>query len=336
MSGGTILDQAPAAPVAKPAPSPLVPLPASVEIAVLGGGAAGLACARHLARSGRDVHLFEAEPEVGGRMRTIIDRDRFHLDAGFHVLLTGYPAVRRDLDLASLRVRPFEPGAIVAARGHFHPLPDPFRNGGWLDALRFPFASMGDKMRFAGYRRRVASLSDEEIARSPDRSTREHLREIGLSDGFVDSFFVPFFGGVFLDPSLGASSRYFQSILRAFSNGDAGIPADGIGAVPRQIAAGIPPDRIHTAVRADSLIIEQERVCGFVAGERQVRAEKVVVACSPAESARLTGLAFPPLRALGVSVVYFAAPRPPTGEKRLFLRGDPEGWTNQFLSLIHI
>lgn len=40
------------------------------EVVVVGGGIAGLACAEHLRRAGRDVILVEAAPEVGGSLRS--------------------------------------------------------------------------------------------------------------------------------------------------------------------------------------------------------------------------------------------------------------------------
>ena len=41
-----------------------------VDVAIVGGGAAGIAAARWLSRSGRSVLLIEALPELGGRART--------------------------------------------------------------------------------------------------------------------------------------------------------------------------------------------------------------------------------------------------------------------------
>jgi oxygen-dependent protoporphyrinogen oxidase len=40
------------------------------DVVVVGGGIAGLACAEHLKRAGRDVVLLEAAPEVGGALRS--------------------------------------------------------------------------------------------------------------------------------------------------------------------------------------------------------------------------------------------------------------------------
>lgn len=45
-------------------------LPADVDIAIVGGGAAGIAAARRIAASGRSYVLLEAGPTLGGRART--------------------------------------------------------------------------------------------------------------------------------------------------------------------------------------------------------------------------------------------------------------------------
>ncbi len=96
------------------------------RVVVVGGGLAGLVAARHLAAGGVDVTLTERRPSVGGRVRTTV-RDGYQFDDGFQVLFTAYPAVRRELDLEALDLRPFAPGATIARDGHRSPLVDPLR-----------------------------------------------------------------------------------------------------------------------------------------------------------------------------------------------------------------
>lgn len=308
-------------------------LPDSVDVAVVGAGLAGLICARALARAGRDVHLFEAGDAIGGRMRTITTQDGFRLDAGFHVLLTGYPSVQKEIDLARLRLRDFQAGCVVALDGRLHPLSEPQRGGSMLEALRFPLGSLGDKSRLASLRARATAGRSSEL---PDRTAMDHLRALGFSSRFIDSLFVPFFGGVFADRSLSNSSRYFESILGSFMRAPVGIPADGIDAIPKQVAESIPPSAIHTNSPVATLRKDGARVSGVTTGETQIRASAVVLASGPAEAIRLGELPFPEYRSLGTTAVYFAAPEPPTEEKRLFVRADPDGWTNQFAVLTNI
>ena len=53
-----------------------------VEVVVVGGGAAGVAAARHLYESSIDCLLIEARPRLGGRAYTVIDPSGFALDLG--------------------------------------------------------------------------------------------------------------------------------------------------------------------------------------------------------------------------------------------------------------
>ena len=301
----------------------LKPFPDSVPVAIVGAGLAGLACGRALSRAGREVHVFEAASEIGGRMRTEVHREGFRLDVGFHVLLTGYPAVRRELDIGKLDLGVIEPGCVVARKGKLYPLSDS------MDLLRLPFATLGDKLRLG----RLRSAGRD---RTPERATMEHLRALGFSQKLIDALFVPLFGGVFLDRSLSNSARYFESLARSFLAGAVGIPARGIGAVPHQIAEGIPAEAIHTGCPDESLSLEAGRLRGLTVRGQEVRADALVLATGAAEAARLSGLPLPEFQSLGTTVVYFTTTRPPTDEKRLFFRADPEGWTNHFAVLTNI
>ena len=63
------------------------------DVAIVGGGLAGLSCALTLRQQGIEAQIIEASDEVGGRVRT--DHvDGFQLDRGFQVLLTAYPAAQ--------------------------------------------------------------------------------------------------------------------------------------------------------------------------------------------------------------------------------------------------
>ena len=73
-----------------------------MNIAVVGGGLAGLAVALGCEESGHHVTLFEASSELGGRMKTL-RVDNHTLDAGFHVLHTAYSAVKRWIDVDALQ-----------------------------------------------------------------------------------------------------------------------------------------------------------------------------------------------------------------------------------------
>ena len=69
---------------------------ATLDVAVVGGGWAGLAAAVALARAGRHVTLIEAAPQLGGRARgldiTGPNGQRWTVDNGQHILIGAYRA----------------------------------------------------------------------------------------------------------------------------------------------------------------------------------------------------------------------------------------------------
>jgi phytoene dehydrogenase-like protein len=101
--------------------------PAENPVIIVGGGIAGLACARRLKRlTALRYGILEASRSVGGRIKT--DRhDGYRLDRGFQVLQTAYPEAQRTLDFSRLGLRRFAPGAMIRIRGRFYTVADPLR-----------------------------------------------------------------------------------------------------------------------------------------------------------------------------------------------------------------
>ncbi|NDG56747.1 MAG: hypothetical protein EBX56_12535, partial [Betaproteobacteria bacterium] len=67
------------------------------NIAVVGAGWAGLACARLLQDNGFQVKVFEASRTIGGRARGLqvkLGAETYDLDNGQHLLIGAYRAVR--------------------------------------------------------------------------------------------------------------------------------------------------------------------------------------------------------------------------------------------------
>src|SRR3954447_7674893 len=85
----------------------------ATDVAVIGAGVAGLACARALEQSGLDVRVLERSARVGGRVGTDLI-DGFRCDRGFQWINAGHPDVRAAVDVAALNPRPVEPGMALA------------------------------------------------------------------------------------------------------------------------------------------------------------------------------------------------------------------------------
>ncbi len=217
------------------------------DVAVIGAGAAGLACASDLVRAGLRVRLVEAEDSVGGRIRT--DRVAgFTTDRGFQVFNTSYPQVRRRLDLRGLFLRPFTPGVLVHTdRGRLR-LTDPTRRPrDGIALLGSGWVKPRDLLAFGALSGRAVLAPASRVRARPDGTTRTALADAGFSEDFVETFFRPFLSGVFLEDSLETSARFFHLVWRSMLRGTLCLPRDGIGAVPEQLAAGLPPGVLRTS-----------------------------------------------------------------------------------------
>lgn len=290
-----------------------------VDVAIVGAGLAGLNCARELVARGLRPVVLEASDGVGGRVRSD-HLEGFILDRGFQVYLTAYPEGRRALDLAGLDLRTFRPGALVWHGGRRWTVADPFRRPQDLPAtLAAPVGSLADKARLGLLRRRVRTVAPAELLGGDDATTIDALSDAGFSAAMVERFWRPLFGGIQLDPTLQTSRRAFEVVLRAFFDGDAAVPAAGMGAIPAQLAAGLPADTVHLGSPARA--VEPGTVA--LAGDRRVRARAVVVATEAPAAARLLGLTMPGSRP--AACVYFAADRAPFEEPSILLDGTGAG-----------
>ncbi|WP_419656299.1 flavin containing amine oxidase [Desulfosarcina variabilis str. Montpellier] len=95
-------------------------------VIIVGGGIAGLACARRLQDLGIPVRILEVSGRTGGRVKTD-QLAGYRLDRGFQVLHTAYPEAQRALDFPRLDLRRFAPGAMIRIRGRFYTVADPLR-----------------------------------------------------------------------------------------------------------------------------------------------------------------------------------------------------------------
>ena len=161
--------------------------------------------------------------------------------------MTAYPEAQEVLDYTALDLRSFYAGALIRTAGGFHRLADPWRHP--LAALRGLFAPVGglrDKLRIGWLRRRVLSRELHQLfAGGRESLSSDFLRKFGFSDAMVQRFFRPFFSGVFLESELQTSSRMLQFVFAMFAVGDAALPAAGMEAIPRQLAARLPAERIR-------------------------------------------------------------------------------------------
>jgi len=279
------------------------------EYVVAGGGLAGLVAARHLAETGADVTVFETTERVGGRVRTDHE-DGYTFDRGFQVLFSAYPAVKRELDVPALEPRPFTPGATIARPNHRSVLADPFRSPSAAPETLFNReVRLGDKLRLFALRRELAGVDPDTLLDGGGSTVRDYLASYGFSERFVERFAAPFYGGITLDRGLGTDSAVFEYTYKMLNDGEIFVPADGMQAMPEQLADGVRDAgaTVETGRAVEAVDGADGEATVTVDGET-VTADGVVVATDPGTAADLTGVEGVPTETLGCVTQYLALP----------------------------
>lgn len=229
------------------------------NVGVIGAGVAGLVCARELRRAGLGVEVFEASDGVGGRVRTDVvplpgatsstmesAKRPFLLDRGFQILIEAYPEVRRQLDLKSLGLRGFVPGAVLAfGGGDLRIVADPTRSPKYLfRTLSAGIANFRDLFSLGILRLKQVCLERPyaalERSSAGARSTEDFLRDsLCLSSNLVERFLRPFFEAIYVTPLREQSSACFEFVLRMLADGGTSLPSTGMQAIPAQLAEGL-------------------------------------------------------------------------------------------------
>lgn len=267
------------------------------DVIIVGGGMAGLACARTLTAAGRSALVLERSDSVGGRVRTDTV-DGFLLDHGFQVLPLAYPEARALLDYERLALGSFERGAIVYAGGRFRRLADPRHQP--VRSLRALAGGVVGVRDGAAVLKLLRGSGDE-------TTSAEALRRAGVSRATVEIFFAPFLRGIFLEGRLTTSSRFLDFVLRSFAEGPAALPRQGMGAISEQLAEGL-------EVRTGAAVATVGPSAVSLESGEQLRARAVVVATA--------GILDEPQHGWnGVTCIYYDAPSSPVPGPWLVVNG---------------
>ena len=296
------------------------------DVIIIGGGMAGLCCARVLHDAGLSFTLLEASDDIGGRMRSDVV-DYFTLDRGFQVYLTSYPETARFIDVSQLTLNRFEPGAMIWFDDAFHRVDDARRRPERALAMAFsPVGSFSDKLNLCSTVLDVRKGEPIDLLRRPQTSTLEALRNRGFSDAMIERFFRPFYCGVFLERELATSSRLFEFTLRMFAEGDAVIPTGGMIAIPRHVASKLPERsiRLNTPVAS----IDAARTTVTLRDGSTLGARAIVVATDGRTAHQLLDARVPKPSFNGTACLYFVADEAPIKEPMLVLNGQGQGLVN--------
>ncbi|MGH2840843.1 MAG: hydroxysqualene dehydroxylase HpnE [Solirubrobacteraceae bacterium] len=249
-----------------------------MNVAVVGGGLAGLAAALELADQGHAVTLHEARPMLGGAVQTLPEREGDPSpppDNGQHIALGCFTEYLRFLDRvgegSSYRRLALEL-PVIAEDGRVATIgrsPASF--------LRYGHLPLRDRLRVA-----------RAVRRLPARGLRTQtfgalLRELGCSDSSIDSFW-----DVFVRPALNLRTDEVSAewgvftvrtaLLASRRESDVILPARPLGWMHGN-AAGRALEAAGATVRTGDRVGSLD----------DLDAEAVVVATPPAEAARLLG-----------------------------------------------
>lgn len=302
----------------------------SAKVLVIGAGISGLIAAAHLEKAGLKPIVIEASDRAGGRVKTV-RVNGFLLDHGFQVLLTAYREAQQYLDMNALDLCEFEPGAILFRNGRRFRIGDPLRNPALFPQMLFsPVGTIKDKLLIAKLTATLKATSEEMLFAEGQPSTRKFLEKYGFSQRIIDQFFVPFFGGIFLERKLNTSAAMFRFVFKKFAEGNAAIPRSGMEEIPRQLATAVKATTFRFGNRVqevgrDSVSLEDGTTAPF---------DRLLIATDPAEIV-------PNLRGQQVmhqttTNLYFSSDISPIDRPIIALAASPEGIINNWVVLSEV
>ena len=260
---------------------------AQTEVAVVGGGMAGLAAACYLARAGLAVTVFEKAPTLGGRAATR-ELDGFLFNRGGHALYTGGAGSRILKELGVTYDHGIPKDTFVLQRGKLSSFPaDP------LGLLRTDFLNAADKLALFRFfvtisRARPGALARTSVQEWLDAENRRpQLRRV------MTAFARTLVYTTALD--LVSAEMFVEKFQRAlrhpvhYVDGGWQVLVDGLRDAAERSGA-----RVVSGAGVESVELVGDRAVGVRLRDGSlVRSSAVVIATAPREAARLVDGARP-------------------------------------------
>jgi len=252
------------------------------NVAIVGGGLAGLTAANFLARAGFSVTLFEKSSETGGRARTDMEQG-FHFNLGPHALYRGGAAIGilRELGVEFRGRPPATSGGFAIDGGVKHTLPV-----GPFSLLTSGLMGLGAKLEAARLLGSIGKFDARSVERLSLREWAE--REIRRSDArrlFHSIIRVSTYADDPERQSAGAAIAQLQSALASgvlYLDGGWRTLADGLRDVAEKEGVNIIAGARVKSVELDG------RVRGVrLSDDSFYAAHSVVIAAGPGEACEL-------------------------------------------------
>ena len=254
---------------------------AQTEVAVVGGGMAGLTAACYLARAGLEVTVFEKAPTPGGRAATR-ELDGFLFNRGGHALYTGGAGSRILEDLGVTYDHGIPRDTFVLQGGKLSSFP-----ANPLGLLRIDFLSAGDKLALFRFfvaisRARPGALARTSVQEWLDAEIRRpQLRRVMTAFARTLAYTTA------LD--LVSAEVFVERFQRAlghpihYIDGGWQVLVDGLRDAAERAGA-----RVVSGAGVESVQLVGDRAVGVrLRDGTLVRSSAVVIATAPREAARL-------------------------------------------------
>tara|TARA_B100000427_G_scaffold36469_2_gene26375 strand:+ start:6205 stop:7440 length:1236 start_codon:yes stop_codon:yes gene_type:complete len=286
-----------------------------VQIAIIGGGLAGLSAATVFEKNNINYLIIEKDELVGGKQKTSIIND-YICDHGFQILLTAYPDVKRLLSIKDLSPQYFSQGAKVWNNDNFYTIPNPLKNPLWIPYLLFhPILKKRDCLALLRLKLSLKGQSLGDIFSQPNQPTHSLFENLNFSKACQDLFLKPFFRGVYLENDLETSARLCLFYWKCFLEGYAIIPKNGIAAIPNQLAATLNQNNIM----CNTQIIQLHKNLLTTSNDTRIKAD--YICCATDYSAAATLFKLPKQRFQATKTYYYETGTPVINNCYLHLDG---------------